>query len=273
MKVDDTVEPGQIKALHPARVLLRGAATMLDFAGVLAHRPQTQSVNDDLAIAWQEVLGVWRPPPATHPEDAAPAAGGGSDAPETETASQPLPHVVGAASGDEQGLLFGEEPPPSFDDVGYRGPTACVAAGITYRQLDYFARTNLVEPSIRPASGSGQRLYGFRDILTLKVIKRLLDTGISLQQIRVAVDYLRDQGAGDITQVTLMSDGVSVYASTSPDDVVDLLQGGQGVFGVALGQAWREVEGTLADLPQELPKFAQPDQPEEIYELAERMRL
>jgi DNA-binding transcriptional MerR regulator len=155
---------------------------------------------------------------------------------------------AGVPVGDEQGLLFGEEAPPSPEEVGYRGPTACMAAGITYRQLDYWARTKLVEPSVRPASGSGsQRLYGFRDILTLKVVKRLLDTGISLQQIRAAVDYLRDQGAGDITQVTLMSDGASVYACTSPD----LLQGGQGVFGIALGRVWQEVEGTLADLPAE----------------------
>ena len=159
---------------------------------------------------------------------------------------------AGVHVGDEQGLLFGEEAPPSPEEVGYRGPTACMAAGITYRQLDYWARTKLVEPSVRPASGSGsQRLYGFRDILTLKVVKRLLDTGISLQQIRAAVDYLRDQGAGDITQVTLMSDGASVYACTSPDEVVDLLQGGQGVFGIALGRVWQEVEGTLADLPAE----------------------
>ena len=161
-------------------------------------------------------------------------------------------HRTDVPGGDEQGLLFGEEAPPSPEDVGYRGPTACVAAGITYRQLDYWARTKLVEPSVRPASGSGsQRLYGFRDILTLKVVKRLLDTGISLQQIRAAVDYLRDQGRGDITQVTLMSDGASVYACTSPDEVVDLLQGGQGVFGIALGRVWQEVEGTLADLPAE----------------------
>ena len=153
---------------------------------------------------------------------------------------------------DEQGLLFGEKLPASPEDVGYRGPTACTAAGITYRQLDYWARTGLVEPSVRPASGSGsQRLYGFRDILALKIVKRLLDTGISLQQIRAAVAYLREQGAGDLAQVTLMSDGASVYACTSPDEVVDLLQGGQGVFGIALGRVWQEVEGTLADLPAE----------------------
>jgi len=157
-----------------------------------------------------------------------------------------------ARHADEQGLLFGDELKACPEDVGYRGPTACRAAGITYRQLDYWARTRLVEPSVRPARGSGsQRLYGFRDILVLKVVKRLLDTGISLQQIRAAVEHLREHGATDLAQVTLMSDGVSVYECRSPDEVVDLLQGGQGVFGIALGHVWREVEGTLADLPGE----------------------
>jgi len=140
--------------------------------------------------------------------------------------------------------------PSDTAEVGYRGPTACSAAGITYRQLDYWARTGLVEPSVRAAHGSGsQRLYSFRDILVLKVVKRLLDTGISLQQIRAAVQHLRDHGSADLAQVTLMSDGVSVYECTSPDEVVDLLQGGQGVFGIALGRVWREVEGDLAVLP------------------------
>jgi DNA-binding transcriptional MerR regulator len=155
----------------------------------------------------------------------------------------------------EQGLLFDEAdgmPTPPAEDVGYRGPTACAAAGITYRQLDYWARTGLVEASIRPASGSGtQRLYSFRDVLLLKVIKRLLDAGVSLQQIRTAVTHLRERGTQDITQVTLMSDGASVYECTSPDEVIDLLQGGQGVFGIALGRVSREVEGTLAEFPGE----------------------
>jgi DNA-binding transcriptional MerR regulator len=156
---------------------------------------------------------------------------------------------------DGQQALFGDEPVPGDaqpGDVGYRGPTACSAAGITYRQLDYWARTGLVEPSVRSATGSGsQRLYGFRDILVLKVVKRLLDTGISLQQIRAAVTHLRERGSADLAEVTLMSDGVSVYECTSPDEVVDLLQGGQGVFGIALGRVWQEVEGTLAELPAE----------------------
>ncbi|HEY7485109.1 MAG TPA: MerR family transcriptional regulator [Streptosporangiaceae bacterium] len=157
----------------------------------------------------------------------------------------------------EQGLLFDNDVAPPLEDVGYRGPTACSAAGITYRQLDYWARTALVEPSIRPAHGSGsQRLYSFTDILVLKVVKRLLDTGVSLQQIRTAVSHLRDRGVHDLAKITLMSDGVSVYECTSPDEVVDLVQGGQGVFGIALGRVWQEVEGTLAELPAEAAERA-----------------
>jgi DNA-binding transcriptional MerR regulator len=163
-------------------------------------------------------------------------------------------HDRGAAieRAGEQGLLFGEDLTAHPENVGYRGPTACSAAGITYRQLDYWARTALVEPSVRAAHGSGSlRLYSFRDILVLKVVKRLLDTGISLQQIRAAVDHLRDRGTRDLAGLTLMSDGVSVYECTSPDEVVDLLAGGQGVFGIALGRIWQEVDGMLAKLPAE----------------------
>jgi DNA-binding transcriptional MerR regulator len=151
-----------------------------------------------------------------------------------------------------QGLLFGDDVLSMPDDVGFRGPVACSAAGITYRQLDYWARTDLVQPSVRTAAGSGsQRLYSFRDILVLKVIKRLLDTGVSLQNIRTAVEHLRDSGVDDLAQVTLMSDGASVYECRSKDEVIDLVQGGQGVFGIAVGRVWREVEGSLAELPSE----------------------
>jgi DNA-binding transcriptional MerR regulator len=160
----------------------------------------------------------------------------------------------------QQGLLFTDDLPVLPEDMGYRGPTACSAAGITYRQLDYWARTGLVEPSIRGAAGSGsQRLYSFRDILVLKVVKRLLDTGVSLQQIRQAIAELRDRGIEDLAQITLMSDGASVYALTSPDEIVDLLQGGQGVFGIAVGRVWREVEGSLAELPGERADEPDPD--------------
>lgn len=138
-------------------------------------------------------------------------------------------------------------------EIGYRGATACSAAGITYRQLDYWARTFLVEPSVRTASGSGtQRLYGFRDILVLKIVKRLLDAGVSLQNIRTAVDHLRDRGVTDLERVTLMSDGASIYECTSADEIIDLLAGGQGVFGIAVGKVWHEVEGSLLLLQGEM---------------------
>lgn len=157
----------------------------------------------------------------------------------------------------EQPMLDGMEPTPR--ELGFRGPQVCSIVGITYRQLDYWARTGLVEPSIRSASGSGtQRLYSFRDVLVLKIVKRLLDTGVSLQQIRTAVQHLRDRGIDDLATITIMSDGASVYECTSADEVVDLVQGGQGVFGIAVGRVWREVEGTLAELPHERPEQDQP---------------
>jgi DNA-binding transcriptional MerR regulator len=138
-------------------------------------------------------------------------------------------------------------------EIGYRGATACSAAGITYRQLDYWARTGLVEPSIRSAGGSGtQRLYGFRDILVLKIVKRLLDAGVSLQNIRTAVDHLRGRGVTELERITLMSDGASIYECASADEMYDLVQGGQGVFGIAVGRVWHEVEGSLSNLQGEV---------------------
>ncbi len=149
-----------------------------------------------------------------------------------------------------QGMLFGDPLETIGATAGYRGPIACDAAGITYRQLDYWARTGLLAPSIRAAKGSGsQRLYSFRDILVLKVVKKLLDAGVSLQQVRTAVGQLQHRGIDDLASITLMSDGASVYECSSPDEIVDLLEGGQGVFGIAVGRVWREVEGSLADFP------------------------
>ncbi|MDR1430529.1 MAG: MerR family transcriptional regulator [Propionibacteriaceae bacterium] len=168
----------------------------------------------------------------------------------------------------QQDSLFDGDFSPIPEDLGFRGPVACRAADITYRQLDYWARTGLVAPEIRSAGGSGtQRLYSFRDLLILKVIKRLIDAGISLQQIRTAIDHLRARGVEDFTQVTLMSDGVSVYECVSDNQVIDLLKGGQGMFAIALGGVWRDIEGTLALLPSE-----KADEPELADELSQRRR-
>ncbi|WP_424214884.1 MerR family transcriptional regulator [Streptomyces sp. BI20] len=176
-----------------------------------------------------------------------PVRGGGGPFPRHGSGSDPARRgpdedAADAADGGEGG----EEP---AELIGYRGPTACAAAGITYRQLDYWARTGLVEPSIRPAHGSGtQRLYGFRDVVVLKIVKRFLDTGVGLQNIRTAVRHLQARGFADLERVTLMSDGATVHECTSPDQVVELLQGGQGVFGIAVGVVWRDVEAALAQL-------------------------
>lgn len=171
---------------------------------------------------------------------------GGMDVNVSGTAESAAPEAV------SQQALFEGNFSPMPEDVGFRGPIVAKAASITYRQLDYWARIGLVTPEVRAASGSGSaRLYSFRDILMLKVIKRLLSAGVSLQQIRTAVEYLRDRGVEDLTRVTLISDGVSVYECTSDDQVIDLLKGGQGMFGIAIGSVWRDVEGSLASLPTE----------------------
>ena len=129
---------------------------------------------------------------------------------------------------------------------GYRVPDVCRLVGISYRQLDYWARTGLVTPSVRDAGGSGtQRLYSFQDLVELKVIRKLLDTGISLQRIRKAVQYLRSHMGSRPASMTLMSDGVRVYAATSPDEIVDLVSKGQGVFAIALDRIWDDLAAAL----------------------------
>jgi DNA-binding transcriptional MerR regulator len=162
----------------------------------------------------------------------------------------------------------------SLDDIGYRGPVACQVAGITYRQLDYWARTGLVVPSVRDASGSGtQRLYSFRDIVVLKVVKRLLDAGVSLQNIRKAIDSLRKRGEKDLAATTLISDGTTVYECRSAEEIVDLLKGGQGVFAIAISGPFMEIRGTLARVPvgvAEAAVPAEPHAPEAVDELAAR---
>ena len=135
-------------------------------------------------------------------------------------------------------------------EQGYRVPEVCRIVGISYRQLDYWARTGLVRPSLRDAHGSGtQRLYSFQDLATLKIIKKLLDTGVSLQQIRRAIGTLRELKEPPLG-TTLVSDGVRIYSVESPEAVVDLLAKGQGVFAVAVDRVWTDLEGSLAKQPR-----------------------
>jgi DNA-binding transcriptional MerR regulator len=129
---------------------------------------------------------------------------------------------------------------------GYRVPEVCRLAGISYRQLDYWARTGLVKPSVRDAGGSGtQRLYSFQDLVLLRTIKSLLDTGVSLQSIRRSIDYLRRTMGTEPTSVTLMSDGSRVYACTSEDEIIDLVKSGQAVFAIALDKVWDQLASSV----------------------------
>ncbi|HZD81039.1 MAG TPA: MerR family transcriptional regulator [Actinomycetota bacterium] len=131
-------------------------------------------------------------------------------------------------------------------EQGYRVPEVCRIVGISYRQLDYWARTGLVRPSVKDAQGSGtQRLYSFRDLATLKLIKRMLDSGVNLQQIRKAMGTLKELKEPALG-TTLVSDGTRIYSVESPEAVVDLLAKGQGVFAIAVDRVWTELEGSLA---------------------------
>ena len=138
---------------------------------------------------------------------------------------------------------------------GFRAPEACRVVGISYRQLDYWARTGLLEPSLQGAGGSGTlRLYSFTDLVELRVVKRLRDTGIGLAKIRKAIEWLRaERVAGrPWSDFTLLSDGKSIWASSNLDDtqryLVDALRRGQGVFGIAVGQVRRDLEGETVEL-------------------------
>lgn len=155
--------------------------------------------------------------------------------------------------GAQLAMAFDED-----DGVGYRGPTVCKIVGITYRQLDYWARTELVLPSVRGADGSGtQRLYSFDDIVALRVVKRLLDTGVSLQKVRAAIEELRRRGHG-LADSTLASDGTSVFALEDDDQLVDLLKNGQGVFAISVAPVVDELRGEVTAFPSERVEEAVP---------------
>jgi DNA-binding transcriptional MerR regulator len=138
---------------------------------------------------------------------------------------------------------------PVDERRGFRGPAVCDIVGISYRQLDYWARTGLVPPTIRRAEGSGsQRLYAFEDIVRLRVVRRLLDAGVTLERIRVALDELAAQGR-TLADVTLASDGRTVYAIDDDRQLLDLLRRGQGVFAIALEPLVDELRGEISLLP------------------------
>src|SRR5690349_3349898 len=145
----------------------------------------------------------------------------------TASGSSSLPKRV------EQGVLA--DPGAGFvgDEVGFGGPQVCKIVGISYRQLDYWARTDLLRPSLADAAGSGtQRRYSYRDLVALKVIKSLLDGGLSLQTARKAIEYLRDHLGEDLASSSLVLDGSRSVLVRTGEDIVDVVRQGQGVLNI-----------------------------------------
>ena len=135
-------------------------------------------------------------------------------------------------------------------EEGFRGPQVCKIVGITYRQLDYWARTDLIRPSIADAKGSGtQRRYSYRDLVELKVIKNLLDAGVSLQLARKGIEYIRKNLGEDIASASLVIDGPKSVLARSDGEVIDLMRKGQGVLSiVALGPVVDQLESAIHQL-------------------------
>ncbi|MGH9074598.1 MAG: MerR family transcriptional regulator, partial [Acidimicrobiales bacterium] len=148
----------------------------------------------------------------------------------------------------------------AVEEQGFRGPQVCKLVGITYRQLDYWARTDLMCPSISEARGSGtQRRYSYTDLVELKVIKQLLDAGVSLQSARRAIQCLRENLGADLASANLVLGGAGSVLARSGEEVVDLLKGGQGVLNIVpLGGLVEELDAALLALgrPQTAPLAA-----------------
>lgn len=157
----------------------------------------------------------------------------------TENGAQEEPQLI-------QGQLFSDA-----QEIGesraYRGTVASKVAGITYRQLDYWARKHIVEPSLHSSHGSGsRRLYSFKDILVLAVSKRLLDAGVNLQNVTIAIGYLNQHSVEEFSTITIMSDGENVYQCTTDEEVLALMRGGKAVFGLSVGTLHHEIEEKLS---------------------------
>jgi DNA-binding transcriptional MerR regulator len=138
-------------------------------------------------------------------------------------------------------------------DEGFSGTQAAKVVGITYRQLDYWARTDLIRPSLSDAAGSGsRRKYSYKDLLELRVIKTLLDSGIKLESVREVFDYLREHVDADIASAHLVINGSSVVLCQG-DELIDVLARGQGVLNVlSLAGVKHEVDTQLLPITGDL---------------------
>ena len=159
----------------------------------------------------------------------------------------PLDEREDLNDGAIQGELFANADSEEIKR-GYRGTVASKVAGITYRQLDYWARTQIVEPSITPSHGSGsRRLYSFKDVVILAVSKKLLDAGVNLQNVTAAIGFLTQHTTDQLANVTIMCDGQNVHECTTSEQMLELLQSGKAVFAVSVGSLWHQIETALED--------------------------
>ena len=148
-----------------------------------------------------------------------------------------------------------------MNEQGFSSKRTAEIAGITYRQLDYWAREDIVRPSLTKASGSGsRRLYSYRDLLELRVIKTLLDSGIKLQGVRKGLDYMRDQLGEDVTSANLVISGTSSVVVNTGEELIEILQNGQGVLNVLpLGGVKDTVDERIVDLFPESDEIGDSD--------------
>jgi DNA-binding transcriptional MerR regulator len=136
---------------------------------------------------------------------------------------------------------------------GFSGRRTAEIVGITYRQLDYWARTDLIRPTLADAAGSGsRRRYSYQDLLELKVVKNLLDAGIRLEQVRQVFTYLREQLGEDIASVNLVISGQRSVLARTGDEIIDLIRNGQGVLNVLpLAGVKDELDAAIVQFPGE----------------------
>ena len=154
----------------------------------------------------------------------------------------------------EQPMLDGMEPTPR--ELGFRGPQVCSIVGITYRQLDYWARTDLVRPSITDARGSGtQRTYSFQDLVRAQGREEPPRRGVKLQTARQAIDYLREDLGDDWATANLVLDGTNSVLARTDDMLIDLVRHGQGVLNIVpLGHVMEELDAGVREHVAEMPR-------------------
>ena len=134
--------------------------------------------------------------------------------------------------------------------MAYRGPQVCSIVGITYRQLDYWTRTKLIKASVADAAGSGtQRLYSYSDLLQIKVIKSLLDSGFDLKKVRKVIETLSDRLGEDVASANLVISDGQIMLAQSDSELVDLLRQGQGVLNILpIGGLQTELQSQITEL-------------------------